>query len=245
MMNGRWFPRPMAQFSQPQKWSNSSTHAPVFTQYFVRRPLITQVVVQRRLQSVGSPALRALRSSSTPEQPLTRAGTFPGSDRATVKNRAREAGTPSSKQSETLGATVQLMSLKSVRYWKRANDTLTSQNVAAAFCRAFFFSLSASSLLASLRRRFAPDGASMSLLSPTTPTWLEPATSSNRSSVRRMAVSWFPFAMSMHVRPCWSVCDGSTCLSSRNSQTPPWEACTARCKGVMPIASRHAKSASK
>mmetsp|Transcript_116794 Transcript_116794/g.341975 ORF Transcript_116794/g.341975 Transcript_116794/m.341975 type:complete len:330 (+) Transcript_116794:256-1245(+) len=248
-MKGLWLPLPMATLSHPQKWSNSSTHAPVWVQYFMRRPFSTQVVVHKRPKSGTSPARKALIMSSTPDAPFTREDTFPGSERATVKNRAREAGTPSSKQSETFGAASQLIGLKSVRYWKRARETLTSQKVAAAFCMAFFLSFSASSFPRSLLRSPAPIFGASTSASPPSPARVtlprEQLTSSCRSRNRRMAVSWLLVAMSRQVRPCESVCDGSTCLSSRNSQTPPCEACTARCSGVMRVSSRQAKSASK
>mmetsp|Transcript_33939 Transcript_33939/g.107839 ORF Transcript_33939/g.107839 Transcript_33939/m.107839 type:complete len:245 (-) Transcript_33939:558-1292(-) len=244
-MKGLWLPRPMATLSQPQKWSNSLTQAPVRTQYFVRRPLSTQVVVQRRPKSGFSPARKAFTRSSTPEQPLCRAGTLPGSESATVAKSAREPGTPSSKPRATVGARTQLRARCSVRYSKSARDTLTSQKVAAALWMAFSLNFAASSFPGGLRRSVAPGGGSSGSRRPSPMVTAAPLTSSSLSSVRRTTLSWLATATSMQVRPSRSTCEGSTSFSRRNSQTPTWEACTARCRGVIFISSSAAKLASK
>mmetsp|Transcript_67988 Transcript_67988/g.178286 ORF Transcript_67988/g.178286 Transcript_67988/m.178286 type:complete len:320 (+) Transcript_67988:273-1232(+) len=246
-MKGRWLPLPMAVLSHPQKWSNSSTQASVRWQYFVRGPFTTHVVVQTREKSADLTSLRtARRWSSTPELLFLLTGTFPGSDNMTVKNRPIDRGTPSSNISASVGAMVQLTVRMSVRYWKSARDTQTSQHVAAplytAIClySSICFSLGSGFFRLSCPVRLPASGSA----APTAKSNIE-LLSRSLSIILCMALSLFSLARSRTVRPLSSVAPGSTCLSRRNSRTSPLDACTARCSAVILVPSTTLMSVSK
>mmetsp|Transcript_13683 Transcript_13683/g.39115 ORF Transcript_13683/g.39115 Transcript_13683/m.39115 type:complete len:314 (+) Transcript_13683:310-1251(+) len=250
-MNGRWFPRPIATFSQPQKWSNSSTQASVLVQYLVLGSLSTQVVVQSLLASTRAAFPREgvandLSNSSTPDAPLGRGLTFPGSVHTVTTKSAIEQTTPSSKHNATLGYIVQHTCRMSVKYWKVAKETDTNQKVAGALCMNMFLQSSScfESLCFDFRfnvRREVPVSTSLT----TTPSSCGWMMSRFLRSCRRMMTSLFCSATSRTVLPWLSNCEGSTCFSSKNTMTPACEACAARCSGVILEWSKAEKLASK
>mmetsp|Transcript_150828 Transcript_150828/g.484727 ORF Transcript_150828/g.484727 Transcript_150828/m.484727 type:complete len:253 (+) Transcript_150828:488-1246(+) len=131
----------MAQFNQPQKWSNSSMHLPVSLQYFERGGLMTHVSEQSFGAFSKLPSSKPFITSSMALS-CCRGWMMPGSRVETKTKRNNERGTPISKKSEQNGRWVQLMLLMSIKYSKTVMDTHASQNIAGPnfiiFSKSFF-----------------------------------------------------------------------------------------------------------